>query len=421
VSVKIRTLASANRRMQRLGFLKLLCAQTARVETSNLESVGKQFVQTLMKRVRLTPPYADTLREYVRLRLTDKVYHDLRKSVLDNSPRSNGASLEIQDVYLSDPDLPSTTGKLVEADWKKYPYLGTCLDLIKPGTYSLMTRALVLLAVTSKDEIAAFGAYNKDINPLRVSPEQVAVLLYCFIDNDAEIIHRLFHGLLELRESAFDERKAGDMLPQIIRDSVNSFRAAALPGDDRERLSALDKIARSIEEWRGKPYTGSGAREEFVRVRLEPYCDLGLFTKPDKHRFVYRSTPALQTLMNTWQDQESTDDFLETRFFATLAGMYQYKVQEAEEDEARQALIQAGHELKSTLNYSPITDTGLLAGIHLLFRNRRILELSRTRTLLRAWQKEAPNVVRFTVDRMGALAYVKFVQPTLPVGSEKAL
>ena len=34
--------------MQRVGFLKLLCAQTARTETSNLTTVGKQFVQKLV-------------------------------------------------------------------------------------------------------------------------------------------------------------------------------------------------------------------------------------------------------------------------------------------------------------------------------------------------------------------------------------
>jgi len=419
VSVKIRVLASANRTMQRLGFLKLLCAQTARVETSNLESVGKQFIQSLMKRVRLTSPYADTLREYVRVRLTDKVYQDLRKAVLNNPSIPSVASLEVQDIYLSDPALASNTGKLVEADWRRYPYLATSLDFIKLGTYSIMTRALVLLAVTPKEEIAAFGEYDKSTNPLCVLPEQAAVLLYCFIDNDAEIIHRLFRGLLELREGAFDERKAGDMLPQIIRDSINSFRGAALPVEDRERLSVLDKVARSIEEWKGKPYSGSGAREEFIRVRLEPYCDLRLFTKVDKHRFAYRSAPALRTLMNDWPDLEATDDFLETRFFSTLAGMYRFRVREATDDEARSALVEAGQELKSTLSYSPITDTGLLAGIRLLFQHKRILELSRTRTLLRAWQKEEPNVVRFTVDRMGALAYVKFVQPSPPVASKK--
>ena len=421
MSIKIRILGSANRTMQRVGFLKLLCAQTARVETSNMETLGKQFVQTLLKRVRLTPPYSESVRDYVRIRLMDKVYHDLRKAVLNGSATTNAVSLELQDLYLSDSPMVSSTGKLVEADWRRYPYLATALDFIKMGTYSIMTRALVLLAVTPKEEIAAFDQYNERYNPLRISPEQATVFLYCFIDNDAQIIYRLFHSLLEVKQATFDERMAGDMLPQIIRESVNSFRNTSLPIEDRERLGVLEKISGRIEEWKGKPYTGSGSREEFVRVRLEPYCDLGLFSKPDKHRFIYRVTPALRTLMTNWSDLDSKDDFLEMRYFKTLAGLHRLKARQAKDDEAKKALLEAGQTLKSTLGYSPITDIGLLAGIRLLFQRKRILELSRTRTFLRAWQKEEPNVVRFTVDRMGALAYVKFLQAPAPSGGKRGL
>jgi hypothetical protein len=165
----------------------------------------------------------------------------------------------------------SCTGKLVEADWRRYPYLGTALDFVKAGTYSILTRALVLLAVTTKEEIGAFEQYNERCNPLRISAEQAAVFLYCFIDNDAEIIHRLFHVLVERNDDTFDERSAGDLVPQMIRQSVNSFRNALLPTEERERLGVLEKVAGRIEEWKGKPYTGSGSREEFVRVRLEPF------------------------------------------------------------------------------------------------------------------------------------------------------
>ena len=407
--------------MQRVGFLKLLCAQTARVETSNIDTVGKQFVQTLLKRVRLTPPYSESLREYVRLRLTDRVYHDLRKAVLNSSATANAVSLEMQDLYLADSTLASSTGKLVDADWRRYPYLATALDFIKLGTYSIMTRALVLLAVTPKEEIAAFNTHDEGHNPLRISPEQASVLLYCFIDNDAEIIYRLFHTLIDLKDKSFDERTAGDFLPQIIRESANSFRNASLPVEDRERLGMLEKVAGSIADWKGKPYTGSGSREEFIRVRLEPYCDLGLFTKPDKHRFAYRVTPALRTLITNWHDLEATDDFLEQRFFATLASLHRLKARKAKDDEVKKAVLDAGQTLKSTLGYSPITDVGLLAGIRLLFQQKRILELSWVRTILRAWQKEEPNLVRFTVDRMGALAYVKFLQVPVPSGGKKGL
>jgi hypothetical protein len=407
--------------MQRVGFLKLLCAQTARVETSNIDTVGKQFVQTLLKRVRLMPPYSESLREYVRLRLTDRVYHDLRKAVLNGSATTSAVSLEMQDLYLADSTLASSTGKLVDADWRRYPYLATALDFIKLGTYSIMTRALVLLAVTPKEEIAAFDTHDKGHNPLRISPQQASVLLYCFIDNDAEIIYRLFHTLIDLKDKNFDERTAGDFLPQIIRESANSFRNVSLPLEDRERLGMLEKVAGSIADWKGKPYTGSGSREEFIRVRLEPYCDLGLFTKPDKHRFAYRATPALRTLITNWHDLEATDDFLEQRFFTTLAGLHRLKARKAKDDEVKKALLEAGQTLKSALGYSPITDVGLLAGIRLLFQQKRILELSWTRTFLRAWQKEEPNLVRFTVDRMGALAYVKFLQVPAPSGGKKGL
>jgi len=272
-----------------------------------------------------------------------------------------------------------------------------------------MTRALVLLEVTPKEEIAAFDEYDDKHNPLRISPEQAAVLLYSFIDNDAEIIYRLFQILLKLKEDTFDERVAGNLLPDIIRNSSNSFRNASLPVEDRERLSFLEKTAVKIAEWKDKSYTGGGAREEFIRVRLEPYCDLGLFSKPDRHRFAYRATPALQNLMNNWHDIDATDDFLETRFLTMVGSLYRLKAREATDDEAKRALYEAGQTLKSTLGYSPITDVGLLAGIRLLFQHERVLELSKTRTLLRTWQKEAPTKVRFTVDRMGALSYVKFI------------
>ena len=404
--VKIRILSASNRHMQRAGYLKLLAHGAARTETSNLNALGATLVDTVTKRQRVAPPYSEPLRDYARVRLTDRIYTENRTALLANKP----TTLEIQDLYLADLALPSSTGKLGANSRRFYTYLGTALDLLKPGTWSAMTRALLLLHVTPPEEIAAFGTYNEKLNPLRISPEQAAVLLYSFLDNDALILQPLFEQLLAANGNGFDERTAGDLLPAIIRNAASIIRKSALAVEDRERLDVLEKSAGNIEAWKGKPYTGGGAREESIRVRLEPFCDLGLFTKPDRHRFGYQLTPGFRRLMANWSGLD-TDVFLGSRFFTTLGGIHSLKVEEASDDEARAALQDAGEKLKSTLGYSPILDCSLLAGTRLLFNSQRVLEISRSLDVLKLWQKAAPDIVRFTVDRMGMMAYVKFLKP----------
>ena len=50
---RIRVLDSANRTMQRLGYLKALAALVNENETSNLETLGKRFISRVTQRVRL--------------------------------------------------------------------------------------------------------------------------------------------------------------------------------------------------------------------------------------------------------------------------------------------------------------------------------------------------------------------------------
>jgi hypothetical protein len=408
---RIRVLDAANRTMQRLGFLKLLCALVNETETSNLASLGKRLVERVTKRVRLPLPVNEHLRDYVKCRLTDGIYRDLRKAVLEGT--NNGAvSLEMQDVYLSDFSLPSRTGKLVESNWRMFPSLGTSLELIRKGTYSALTRSLLLFNVTPKEELAAFAELDLEHNPLIISDSQAMVLLYCFIDNDAEVLFPLFQNLYNRIDNSFDDRSAGEILPNIFRQIVKYHGNRAITFEERERLTLITKTANSIDKWKGRTYTGGGAPQEAVTVRLEPLCDLGFFTKPNRDRYEYQTTKALKILLERWGSLADTDTFLQERFFRTFASCRKMKVYPATDSQAKEALFQAGETLKSTLGYSPITDVSLLAGISLLTEKKRILELARSLALLKTWQKQAPFLVRFTVDRMGAMAFVKFLKPT---------
>lgn len=409
---RIRVLDSANRTMQRLGFLKLVAALGRDSDTSSLSSLGTRLIERATKRVRLSPPFDEEIRDYVKTRLTDSVYRHLRKVVLDGINGNSPVFLEMQDVYLSDSSLPSRTGKLVEANWRRYPYLATSLEIIKKGTYSALTRSLVLLAVTPKEEQAAFLSLDRRNNPLRLSEAQRAVLLYSLIDNDADIVMPLFRQMLELRDAAFDERQAGDLLAEIFRQIVSRRTNRSITPEERDRLRLLTKVSISIDKWKGRSYTGSGAREEAVRVRLEPYCDLGFLNKPDRDRFEYQTTKALETLTACWEDATTTDKFLQERFFETLATCRGFRVRETSNGEAMEALEEAGQMLKSSLGYSPITEVALLAGVRLLTEGQSTLELGRATELLKLAQKRDPDLIRFTVDRMGALAHVKFMKQT---------
>jgi len=404
---RIRVLDSANRTMQRLGYLKVLAALVNENQTSNLETLGKRLIAQVTHRVRLGPPFGEDLQEYARTRLTDGVYKELRQTILENAAP---IGVELQDMYLADRTLPSSTGKLVETDWGKYAYLGTALQLIKKGTYSALTRSLVLLAVTPKAELAAFSELDRQHNPMRISDSQAAVLLYCLLDNDAEVFLPLLQAVIKEGVEPFDERLAGDLLPEILRQVMVTHSKRSLPVAERERLAALEKVAANVAAWKGKPYTGGSAREKNVRVRLEPYCDLGLLTKPARDRYEYRISEGATILVGRVNKFPSVEQFLQEGFFAAFAACRGMKVREATEAQATKALVEAGEALKSSLGYSPITDVGLLAGTRLLTEKKRVLELGRTLELLKALQKQDPDFVRFTVDRSGAMAHVKFLK-----------
>jgi hypothetical protein len=407
MSGRIRVLDSANRAMQRLGYLKILCAIVNETETSNLTSLGKRLIERITQSFKISPPFSEEIRDYARVRLYDGKYKNLRKSILENS---GDTYIQSQDYYLADSNIPSNTGKLVEADWRMYPYLGTSLEFIKKGTYSPLTRSLLLLNLTPKEELNAFSSLNLRNNPFIISDAQAMVFLFCLIDNDGEILFPLYEKLLNFNFNSFNEREAGDYLPEIFRNVTSIHEKRALTVEEKDRIAIIKKMASTIEQWKGKPYTGSGAREIAIRVRLEPFCDIKLLDKIDHHKFEYLIGESMQVFINKWSNLRNIDKFLLDDFFSTFAKCRKWEAYNYNVENAIEYLYSAGESLKSSLGYSPIKDVGLLAGIKLLIEKKQVLEISDTIELLKMMQKRRPNQIRFTVDRMGTLSYVKFLK-----------
>ena len=400
----LRVLDNANKSQQRLGYLKYLLARCMAAETSSLQALGRDLASAVTRSVpaELTPALA----EYVRLRLTDGVYKSLRAQVAGWDPTAPPMRVlvELQDLYLASPfPLPSRTGKLVSEDWRKYPYLDIELGLIRSGTWSPLDRGVVLLRLTPKVELEAFNGYIPEGNPLVLSQAQRILLCYCFLENDGDVLKPLYARLRD--KDGFSDRDAGDLMPEILRAIVRPLGNRSLPAEERGKLERLLKLANSIEKWYGKPYTGGSAREEFIRLRLEPFVDLGLLLKGDPYRYEYGLSPQGRAFFAVLDALGGIGEFLDTAFFRAWAAAFG----------PAEALVRAWNEIKGPLGYAPIVDVALLAGSHALTQRDAYFEVASARQLLRDWQKESPTALRFEVDRMGNMAHVRLLEPQASV------
>lgn len=404
--------------MQRLGYLKRLMRRITLSSTASLDNIGNDLVDICMKKVHVD--VNEELANYIRIRLFDRAYKTLKDRVI-NWEKKPGESLsipmEIQDLYLADSSIPSQIGKLVKEDWRKYPPLGINLGLIREGTYSITTRGLSLLSLTTELEQKAFQDYLPGTNPLKISLKQGALLLYSLLENDGEVAFPLFGKLLRSDQDVFTDRSAGNFLPDIYTGVISRYRTKSLAVNLRERLEVLEKSAQSIlEAGRTEKYEGGSAREESIRPRLEPYVDIGLITKPNPMRYEYQLSPSGQRFVSAFTGQEDSaeiEEFLARRFFQSLASAWQIDAEPlSKPDEIVPYLKRAAKTISSSSGYAPIEELALLSGIDALVDEHKIFEIGTAREAIIAFQKANPYQVRFTVDRMGILAHAKFMEDT---------
>lgn len=415
----LRVLDRITRQTQRLGYMKRLVKRVSSTPSSNLDNVGNDLVNVVLRKIR-TPLDENKVR-YIKIRLFDNAYKTVKEQAgqWQNGQTDVEAHMELQDLYLADPALPSQTGKLVQEDWRRYPFFGVSLGFVREGTFSINTRGQTLLhmiSITDETEFQAFQEYLPYHNPFRTSPMQALLFLYALLENDGEIFIPLIRKLSEQGDIIFSDRETGLYLPEIYQKTIGRHRSRAQSVEMRERLNMLEKSAESIAMQNlQERYTGGGAREEATRPRLEPYVDIGLLKKPDPMKYDY----ALSLAGMAWARQttgcETSDeiaDFLHGKFFGVAATAWYKNSIQMSEAEIVPALHSAWRAISSSNGYAPIEEIALLAGIKALVNENKIVEIATAREALIAYQKANPYAIRFTVDRLGALAHAKFIDET---------
>jgi len=413
-----------DRCMQRLGFLKYLARRASQSATNNLSTLGKELINAVSQKVSCTLTLQ--LQEYIKTALTDSIYKNLRaiaSKPLDESSDRPMVQVEIQDVYLADFDIPSRRGKLVKEDWRKYTYLALDMGILRKGTSSLLVRGQSFLSLVQEEERKAFGKsglipFNEDSNPFRLTMPQRLLLLFSFIERDGDVLERLYNRLLSLPE-LFTDREAGDYLPEIYRSIAKESRSKIRSGDDLLRIQKLLDTADKIESWKGKPYSGKGAREVAITPRLEPFVDLGILSKPDPFAYRYQRTDVTKTFFEPFINSESIYHFLHYSFFEVANKAFNLNGENRTDRETILPATQKAYTvLKNPLGYVPILEVALLAGIYSITESGSYFEISQVIDTLKFLQKERPELVRFNVDRWGALTFVKFNNDIMKVMGE---
>jgi hypothetical protein len=410
------------RSMERLGYLKRLLKRVSATSTSNFENLGKDLVNAVSQKIRV--PITKERLEYINTRVRGDILKSIKQQIdvwLKGEGEPPDVLIEIQDLYLADPTIPSQVGRLVEDNWRRYPALGTNLGLIRKGTYSLNTRGVSLLHFISNDELEAFNRYYPEHNPLLISEQQRILLLYSFIENDGEVAIPLWTQIYKSGSVQFTEKEAGKLLPNIYRRVIARHRTRLLSIDIRERLNVIEETARNIEKvtLSDKGYGGTSPREVAIRPRIEPYVDMGLFSKPRSMKYEYAfSEVGLRWLaaFNGDEDSQEISDFIAWRFFHAVAQAWQIEARELKTpDEIVPYLQKAAKAVSSTSGYTPIEELALVGGIWALTEDHTIMEPGVARDALIAYQKINPYKVRFTVDRHGTLAHARFIDESSPL------
>ena len=110
-------------------------------------------------------------------------------------------------------------------------------------------------------------------------------------------------------------------------------------------------------------------------------------------------------------DSIAIEYFLNNCFFHTVTDAWRLKAELIDNvEDIVDRLKQAAKIISSSSGYSPIEELALLAGIDALVEDHQFFEIGTAREAIIAYQKTNPYQIRFTVDRMGTLAYAKFVE-----------
>jgi hypothetical protein len=207
--------------------------------------------------------------------------------------RSESAPLSKLDVYITDmwmadPDLPSTIGVPTPENSGEALELCYQLQLLSKAKNTWTAAGQLVRGLRDRSP-------KKSDNPFALGVE-IAALMRQVLSRDALILVEILRETRDRR--SFTRNEVALKLPAIVERAMDAARALKLPApvisEGKRFVALLQKTARNRE----KASTAPGVLEHRTSPRLEWLVDFGAYSKPGaRNAFEYSPTPDAALLM----------------------------------------------------------------------------------------------------------------------------
>jgi hypothetical protein len=393
----------ARRSMQRLGFVKwaLSLASTARTQT--LESLTRAFFANVTKVVPVGQERREDFEMYVRQQQLHRRY------------REGVASAELQDLFLSDPILPSHSGAITgelertgyrHAVYVEIPTWATRLRLLRQQNYTLTERGRVLLLVGGG--LAGKPSEPNDKNPLYLSVSEQYASLFCLLEVDGDLLTPMYRRLLEV--GTFTRSTAGEMAAEALDELRGTRLKNASVGPLQQARVKIDKTLAAV---RKSSHGGMGPRESIATPRTEPLVDCGILHKPSPDKYEYSFTDWGKAFLTALVSAASVSEFLECHLSFAISSLTGQKL--SLDPPTLQTIAAPYAQLRAGLGYVSLRELALAAvALSLSSPGTPLFEISAIEQTIKKAAGQDNRYVRLALGRTGGIGQVRIDPRAFP-------
>jgi hypothetical protein len=310
---------------------------------------------------------------------------------------------EQQQYYLADPRLPSHSGVLtgksravsyLKKEYVEIPTWAVRLGLLRKANYTLTERGRVSLALQSNIS-NLFNSEKPDENPYLLTPSDKYFFLFCLLDVDGDIIKRLYRRLV-LHPGPFGRKETGGYMIESLAELKDEIKKRRLHITYTTLSNEINNTIEVIKK-----------TDQAIVPRLEPLVDCGLLRRSSQQDMEYQATNNANVFIQNLNLSGSIDEFLNENLAVNTVDLLGLKFEKKIELVPRY-IARSYARLRSGIGYCSIKDLAILAVAYSIGDGFGIFEIGDVERAIIDFYKTHGTNVRFTQDRQGNLALVRF-------------